>query len=487
MARDGGIADDDLDIAIGTLSALCRTPERARVATLFNDIDLVGAAWIVSRRLVLSSEVATKDETCPMLRFAAVLTLTVAVAGSALAQTRDANSVVPWRIQDSGAAKSAESERKGFTPSPVWRIQRDDEPKRPAAPATQRPSLGVSVLTVTQPQADLVGLQYQPGAWVAGLLPGSGAEAAGLQIEDLIVKVDDHDVSSSDQLVRLITMRNVGAEVTIHFIRNGRRSNARAVLSAADDQSAAALLHADGRRKQDQRTSPAEIQAAVRMFRSAAESGYVPSMAHLGWMYLEGRDVERDYVLALRWLEAAARQGDMSANSNICLMRMKGYGGKRNYSQARGHCERAAIGANVAAYTNLGWLLANGHGGPTDRSRAHRLYAKAAELGDATAMNNLGVAYLDGDGVAKNLTIARRWFEKAKAAGSDYALQNLSNLDAYEARRGRNSSRSGSASSNGSGSRNCRPVADQCQQCGSNPGVGNNCYWVACNHRYVCD
>lgn len=49
---------------------------------------------------------------------------------------------------------------------------------------------------------------------------------------------------------------------------------------------------------------------AVKWYRKAAEQGSDSAQSHLGWMYLEGRGVNKSSVEAERWLRMAAEQGD---------------------------------------------------------------------------------------------------------------------------------------------------------------------------------
>ncbi|MCY7364231.1 MAG: trypsin-like peptidase domain-containing protein, partial [Frankiaceae bacterium] len=84
------------------------------------------------------------------------------------------------------------------------------------------PSIGVSATTVAA--------EDREGALVRELTPRGGARAAGLQPGDLIVKVDDTDVGSVDELILAIRGNGVGDTVTISFVRDGRTQTADVVL-----------------------------------------------------------------------------------------------------------------------------------------------------------------------------------------------------------------------------------------------------------------
>ena len=84
------------------------------------------------------------------------------------------------------------------------------------------PSIGVSATTVAG--------QDREGALVREVTPRGGARAAGLEPGDLIVKVDDTEVGSVDELILAIRSNKVGDSVTITYVRDGRTETADVVL-----------------------------------------------------------------------------------------------------------------------------------------------------------------------------------------------------------------------------------------------------------------
>ena len=84
------------------------------------------------------------------------------------------------------------------------------------------PSIGVSATTV--------GGQDREGALVRELTAGGAAGRSGLEPGDLIVKVDDEDVSSVDELILAIRSNSVGDTITLTYVRDGRTRTAEVVL-----------------------------------------------------------------------------------------------------------------------------------------------------------------------------------------------------------------------------------------------------------------
>jgi len=85
------------------------------------------------------------------------------------------------------------------------------------------PSIGVSATTVSA-GAD------QRGALVRELSPGGAAGRAGLEANDLIVEVDDTEVTSVDELILAIRSNTIGDTVTLTYVRDGQTRTAEVVL-----------------------------------------------------------------------------------------------------------------------------------------------------------------------------------------------------------------------------------------------------------------
>jgi putative serine protease PepD len=84
------------------------------------------------------------------------------------------------------------------------------------------PSIGVAATTVSADD--------RTGALVRELTPGGAASRAGLEPNDLIVEVDDDEVTSVDELILAVRSHKVGDEVTITYERDGQTRRAQLVL-----------------------------------------------------------------------------------------------------------------------------------------------------------------------------------------------------------------------------------------------------------------
>jgi S1-C subfamily serine protease len=68
------------------------------------------------------------------------------------------------------------------------------------------------------------------GCVITGVEPGSAAERAGLQAEDLIVEIDGQEIETFKSLVDVIEKKEPGNQVPIVFIRGDKSYNVVAEL-----------------------------------------------------------------------------------------------------------------------------------------------------------------------------------------------------------------------------------------------------------------
>jgi serine protease Do/serine protease DegQ len=91
--------------------------------------------------------------------------------------------------------------------------------------------LGVGIASVTPDVAITYGLADTSGALVTDVAANSAAEAAGLQIEDVIVSINNQPVRDMGSLRNAIGLMRPGDEVEVGFIREGRLSSVTAILN----------------------------------------------------------------------------------------------------------------------------------------------------------------------------------------------------------------------------------------------------------------
>jgi serine protease Do len=102
--------------------------------------------------------------------------------------------------------------------------------------------LGVSIQGVTPELAGKFGAQSAEGALVAGVSPGSPAEAAGLRAGDIIVSVNGRRLKDVLQLRNQITQIEVGEEAKLGVWREGKEIPVSAKVGEAPSEPLAARM-----------------------------------------------------------------------------------------------------------------------------------------------------------------------------------------------------------------------------------------------------
>lgn len=96
--------------------------------------------------------------------------------------------------------------------------------------AIERGYLGVQIVPVTEDVADSLGLARNRGELVQTVQPGQAAAAAGLQPGDVVVKVDNKEVSPDNTLSFIVANTAPGKRIPIEVIRNGKRMTLTATV-----------------------------------------------------------------------------------------------------------------------------------------------------------------------------------------------------------------------------------------------------------------
>ena len=100
------------------------------------------------------------------------------------------------------------------------------------------PRLGVTTVpldTVEDAVKERLGIQADDGAFVVEVLPGSGAEAAGLQQGDVILRLDGEDVTSDARLGEIVREHEPGDTIEIVVEREGTEQTLTAELGRQGD------------------------------------------------------------------------------------------------------------------------------------------------------------------------------------------------------------------------------------------------------------
>jgi serine protease Do len=93
-----------------------------------------------------------------------------------------------------------------------------------------RPWLGVQVATVTSTIQHYYNLSVNAGALITSVTSGGPADKAGLRPGDVITKMDDEDISTTEDLISAIGSHQIGDHVEITYYRGSVQNVAHATL-----------------------------------------------------------------------------------------------------------------------------------------------------------------------------------------------------------------------------------------------------------------
>lgn len=96
-----------------------------------------------------------------------------------------------------------------------------------------RPYLGVRYVPLTPELAQRNDLSVDYGAYITSIVPDSPAAKAGLQDDDIITKINNDELTATNSLQSLLAKYQVGDEVTITYIRDGKTATTKVKLEQA--------------------------------------------------------------------------------------------------------------------------------------------------------------------------------------------------------------------------------------------------------------
>ncbi len=94
----------------------------------------------------------------------------------------------------------------------------------------KRGLLGVQIQDLTPELAEAMDLQNIQGALVSRVTPNSAAEKAGIQAGDVIVAINDKQITGSSELRTTIGLKRIGEKIQIELFRNKQRISLNAQI-----------------------------------------------------------------------------------------------------------------------------------------------------------------------------------------------------------------------------------------------------------------
>ena len=91
-----------------------------------------------------------------------------------------------------------------------------------------RQSSGISGTTMTQQLENTY--EIPVGVYVASIVPGSRAELAEIQVQDIILEFDGNKITTIDELKQILQTKEVGDVVEVRIIRGSEKINLQVEL-----------------------------------------------------------------------------------------------------------------------------------------------------------------------------------------------------------------------------------------------------------------
>jgi serine protease Do len=100
--------------------------------------------------------------------------------------------------------------------------------------------LGVMIQDINRDLAESFGMRHPRGALVSRVLPDSPAEQAGVEVGDIIVSYNGHDLKSSSSLPPLVGASPVDRPSTLRVLRNGKERELQVVIGELPEEDSVA-------------------------------------------------------------------------------------------------------------------------------------------------------------------------------------------------------------------------------------------------------
>ncbi len=109
--------------------------------------------------------------------------------------------------------------------------------------AIERGYLGVTIAAVTDEVADALGLEHDHGELVQGVQPDGGAAKAGMQPGDIVVRVNNEEVTPDRTLSGIVGDTPPGTRIPIDVLRKGKRVTLNALVGKRPSEEELAQLN----------------------------------------------------------------------------------------------------------------------------------------------------------------------------------------------------------------------------------------------------
>ncbi len=362
------------------------------------------------------------------------------------------------------------------TASPAKEIRASDKQAdlpMPELASGEKGYVGATISNVSAKLAKSIGLGNPRGVVVRSVLKSGPASKGGLQKKDIILLVDGHVVSDSNDFVArtkekrpgetiAFSIRRAGAKEEITFpvgafgrdnyesAREGSPQEMVRLAGYLDQGNVFKQNHAEARRWYEKACHgdhggacmviglryaqgilgvSKDIKEAERWFQKSADMGHAGGMFNLGRLYDFVKGHPHDYKVAADWYKKAIdKSSHTGAMNNLALMYQEGRGVEKDHKEHLRLLRQSIRGGQVQANMNLGLAYARGRGVPVDTSIAIKYWLQATKGGWTPGWRFIAYVHLNGTGIKKDKTRAIYYFRKGAAEGDKPSIEELKEL-----------------------------------------------------------
>jgi S1-C subfamily serine protease len=98
-----------------------------------------------------------------------------------------------------------------------------------------RPWISINAVDVNPKLVAYYDLPTEKGVVVTNVIPGSEAEKSGIEVADILVRMDDIEINNVRDLIKVINNHKVGDSVAMEFFRGPGKVKLKTVLEKAPD------------------------------------------------------------------------------------------------------------------------------------------------------------------------------------------------------------------------------------------------------------
>ncbi len=310
----------------------------------------------------------------------------------------------------------------------------------------------------------------QGGVEITKVIPASPAAHSGLQVGDVIRKVDGTILKSVNDLEGRVDRMKPGQPLQLEVWRNGRpfdvtittvngfdlfeescgkgeaegclelgylyaelkdplyKQRAFASYKKSCEIGLAVACYNVAIAYRDGTGVDKDSVRAIALLKESCEGNYFDACSALGFAYEEGTEAEKDIIKASSFYKKACDGGSFLGCSNLGVNFRDGIGEEKDPIQAAKLFDRACDGGLAMGCNLLGALYQQGEGVPRDTLRAAKLYTQACSDGNSESCENLAALLEAGDGVPKDITQAKTLYDKACEEGQGWSCYRLGSL-----------------------------------------------------------